>query len=81
MQEAQKTWSPLHKRQEYFKCISHGTHFLYTLTHKNPVLHYSITNVILFNFFTQTEFSHSKSLLKEIVVKCLEKTGTALVGS
>lgn len=41
----------------------------------------SITNVILFNFFTQTEFSHSKSLLKERVVKCLEKPGTALVGS
>lgn len=41
----------------------------------------SITNVILFNLFTQTEFSHSKSLLKERVVKCLEKPGTALVGS
>lgn len=42
----------------------------------------SITNAILFNFFTQTEFSHSKSLLKEIVAKCLlRKTGTALVGS
>lgn len=41
----------------------------------------SITNVILFNLFTQTEFSHSKSLLKERVAKCLEKPRTALVGS
>lgn len=41
----------------------------------------SITNEILLNFFTQTEFSHSKPLLKETVVKRIEKPGPALGGS